>query len=68
MNGRKHLMHIVDFYDNSCDFCSLLVNQNMMDVNSASGILSLSALSNWSVYLGHDDELHWLNETRANNL
>lgn len=39
-----------------------------MDVNSASGILSLSALSNCSVYLGHDDELHWLNETRANNL
>lgn len=67
MNGRKHLMHILDFYDNSCNFCSLLVSQKMMDVNSTSGILSLSALS-WSVYLGHDDELHWLNETRANNL
>lgn len=33
--------------------------------SSPSGILSLSALSFSSVYLGHDNELHWFNESRA---
>lgn len=32
-----------------------------------SGVLSLSALSISSVYLGHDDELHWFNESRAHS-
>lgn len=61
-------MHTPGLYANSCDFSFLLANQNLVDVNGASGGLSPSALSTSSVYLGHDDELHWLNETRANNL
>lgn len=36
-------------------------------LSQSSGVLSPSALSISSVYLGHDGELHWFNESRAHN-
>lgn len=32
-----------------------------------SGVLSLNVLYTSSVYLAHDDELHWFNELRAHS-
>lgn len=64
MNGRKYLMHTV-VLSYSTYFTFNLSILNVIKTLSPSGVLSLSASPNSSVYLGHDNELKLLNDVRA---
>lgn len=71
MNGRKYLIHSSLFCSiHVTSVCNLPIIETRTLIENClceSGVLSLSALSTSSVYLGHYDELHWFNESRAHN-